>query len=194
MSATMLIIYCATEVEGLLDKYRSEYDIREAEYYFPYEYYQAYLNRPEVLTAIGAFTNYSENSRTVTDTFDATGDDARSNGAVDDVRSLVDDGIYVLHYAGDADYICNWLGGEKVSEVVGAPGFDEAGYVNISTSDSIVHGQVKQSENYAFARIYEAGHSVGTSTYNVTMKVVLTGGKGGFLPTSGVARDAQASD
>ena len=35
-----------------------------------------------------------------------------------------------------------------------------AGYTNISTSDGIVHGQVKQNENFAFARIYYSGHEV----------------------------------
>lgn len=32
--------------------------------------------------------------------------------------------------------------------------------MNISTTDAIVHGQVKQSSNFAFARIYESGHEV----------------------------------
>ena len=48
-------------------------------------------------------------------------------------------------YTGDADYNCNWLGGEVVSEMIGAPGFSSAGYANITTSDGVVHGQVKQS-------------------------------------------------
>jgi hypothetical protein len=39
-------------------------------------------------------------------------------------------------------------------------GMSSAGYENISTSDDIVHGVVKQSDNFAFARIYEAGHEV----------------------------------
>lgn len=35
-----------------------------------------------------------------------------------------------------------------------------AGYTNISTSDHIVNGQVKQSSNYAYARIYYSGHEI----------------------------------
>jgi len=76
------------------------------------------------------------------------------------VTGLVKKGIYVVQYAGDADYNCNWLGGEVVSERVSAPGFTRAGYQNISTSDAVVHGQVKQSANFAFARIYDSGHEV----------------------------------
>lgn len=76
------------------------------------------------------------------------------------MRSLISQGIYVIMFAGDADYNCNWLGNERISQMISAPGFGDAGYTNISTSDNIVHGQVKQSENFAFARIYESGHEV----------------------------------
>ena len=86
----------------------------------------------------------------------------------------------VMMYTGDADYNCiarpivchislrkvnnanqwtgNWLGGEVVSNEVGQPGFNCSGYTNISTSDGIVHGQVKQSGAFSFVRIYESGH------------------------------------
>lgn len=43
---------------------------------------------------------------------------------------------------------------------IGAAGYDRAGFVNISTSDGIVHGQVRQSGLFSFVRIYEAGHKV----------------------------------
>ena len=59
-----------------------------------------------------------------------------------------------------ADYNCNWLGGQAVSLEVNQPGFDKAGYVNVTTSDGIVHGQVKQSGAFSFVRIYDAGHEV----------------------------------
>ena len=52
------------------------------------------------------------------------------------------------------------LGGQAVSLEVNQPGFDKAGYVNVSTSDGIVHGQVKQSGAFSFVRIYESGHEV----------------------------------
>ncbi len=59
-----------------------------------------------------------------------------------------------------SDYVCNWIGGQVVAEEIAAPGFDKAGFANISTSDNIVHGQVKQSGLFSFVRIYEAGHEV----------------------------------
>lgn len=47
-----------------------------------------------------------------------------------------------------------------VSHEVGAPNFEQAGYVNVTTSDGIVHGQVKQAGAFSFLRIYESGHEV----------------------------------
>lgn len=58
------------------------------------------------------------------------------------------------------DYNCNWLGGQEVAKLINATGYTEAGFVNISTSDKVVHGQVRQSDKFAFLRIYESGHEV----------------------------------
>lgn len=62
--------------------------------------------------------------------------------------------------ANDSDYNCNWLGGQVVAEEINAPGYKDAGFVNITTSDGVVHGQVRQSGLYSFVRIYESGHEV----------------------------------
>lgn len=40
-------------------------------------------------------------------------------------------------------------------DLIAAPGMSTAGYANISSSDEITHGQVKQAANFAYARIYE---------------------------------------
>lgn len=55
---------------------------------------------------------------------------------------------------------CNWLGGQAVAEKINATNFASAGFTNITTSDAIVHGQVKQSSNFAFVRVYYSGHEV----------------------------------
>jgi len=127
---------------------------------FPESYFEVYLNTPEVQIAIGAFTNYSSYSSTVGGAFGATGDDGRESCTVEDVQLLLRQGVHVIAYAGDADYNCNWLGGEAVADEVNAFGYANAGYVNITTSDGMVHGQVKQAGSFAFVRIYESGHEV----------------------------------
>jgi hypothetical protein len=84
---------------------RDEYDIRELQPDpFPYSFYIQYLNTPEVQKAIGAYQNYSESSSTVGNAFSVTGDDNREIGTVEVLKKLLDQGIYVLLYAGDADY------------------------------------------------------------------------------------------
>lgn len=155
--------YCADNVESIYDEVlnRDEYDIRELDPDpFPPEFYVAYLNTPTVQSAIGAFQNFTEYSAAVGNAFSTTGDDGREDGTVADLRELLEQDITVMMYTGDADYNCNWLGGEVVSNEVGQPGFDCSGYTNISTSDGTVHGQVKQSGAFSFVRIYESGHEV----------------------------------
>lgn len=156
--------FCYNNVESLLGRYaqRSEYDIRElVPDPFPYGYWREYLNSAKIQQALGAFVNYTgDGGSTVGAAFGNTGDDDRESGTVAASRFLADEGVYTVHFAGDADYICNWLGVEAIVDDIDAPGYESAGFVNISSSDNIVHGQVKQSDNVAFVRIYESGHEV----------------------------------
>jgi carboxypeptidase C (cathepsin A) len=156
--------FCYNNVESLLGTYaqRSEYDIRElVPDPFPYGYWKEYLNSAKIQQALGAFVNYTgDGGSTVGSAFANTGDDDRESSTVAASRFLADEGVYTVHFAGDADYVCNWLGVEAIVADIDAPGFHSAGFVNISTSDSLVHGQVKQSDNVAFVRIYESGHEV----------------------------------
>ena len=65
-------------------------------------------------------------------------------------------------YHGDADYICNWFGGQAVSlnlEYAHAAEFRAAGYAPFVV-DGTEYGEVRQYGNYSFMRIYEAGHEV----------------------------------
>ncbi|KUL88856.1 hypothetical protein ZTR_03570 [Talaromyces verruculosus] len=155
--------FCANHVENIYDIYlgRDEYDFRElTPDPFPYEFYVDYLNTPEVQAAIGAYVNFTEGSESVGNAFATTGDDGRIANTVEDVGKLLSQGVSVVMYAGDADYNCNWLGGQEVASMVDAPGYNNAGYVNITTDDGLVHGQVRQAGKFAFVRIYESGHEV----------------------------------
>ena len=155
--------FCFQQVENLYDIYlgRDEYDYRYLmPNPFPPSYYVDYLNTPHVQAAIGAYVNYTESSTTVGNAFGSTGDDDREIGTVEAVQRLLSQNISVTMYFGDADYNCNWLGGQVVADHVNASGYAGAGFTNISTSDGVVHGQVKQSGKFAFVRIYESGHLV----------------------------------
>ncbi|KAG8160018.1 hypothetical protein KVR01_010655 [Diaporthe batatas] len=155
--------FCASEVEFLLDTFsgRDEYDIRQLQPDpFPPTFYLDYLNSGAFQSAIGAFVNFTESSSVVSNAFDSTGDDDRNDGTVEAMSTLISKNVTVVMFFGDADYNCNWLGGEVVAENINAPGWSSAGFVNVSTSDNIVHGQVKQSGAFSFVRIYESGHEV----------------------------------
>ncbi|KAI9927429.1 hypothetical protein MW887_003042 [Aspergillus wentii] len=155
--------FCANHVESIYDEYtgRDEYDFRElTPDPFPYGFYVDYLNRASVQAAIGAYVNFTESNNAVSQAFSATGDDGRRMRTTEDVAQLLKQGVTVAMYAGDADYNCNWLGGEAVSLKVGAPHFRSAGYTNITTSDGVVHGQVRQAGRFSFVRVYESGHEV----------------------------------
>ncbi|KAL9025577.1 MAG: hypothetical protein Q9196_005628 [Gyalolechia fulgens] len=155
--------FCANLVEAVYDNVlgRDEYDVRElTPDPFPYSFYVDYLNTPKVQAAIGAYVNFSESSNAVGTAFGGTGDDDRESGTVEDLRKLLQQNVTVMLYFGDADYNCNWLGGEVVAAEVGQAGYNTAGYTDIQTSDRIAHGQVKQSGGFSFVRIYESGHEV----------------------------------
>ncbi|KAK1007076.1 hypothetical protein LTS01_002768 [Friedmanniomyces endolithicus] len=160
--------FCYNNGESVYDTVtgRDEYDIRElAPDPFPYTNFVAYLNTPKVQKAIGAYTNFSYSvtnlgAGTTSTAFGTTGDDARELGIIAAARKLLQQGVSILQYAGDADYNCNWLGGEAIASEINAPGWLSAGYQNLSTPDGIVHGVVKQAGNFSFVRVYDAGHSV----------------------------------
>lgn len=155
--------FCYNQVEYPYDVVtgRDEYDVRYlTPDPFPPTFYVDYLNTPAVQQAIGAYVNYTESSSAVGAAFASTGDDARIFTSVNDMSLLLSQNVSVTMYFGDADYVCNWIGGEAVSYNVGASGYSDAGFTNISTSDGVVHGQVKQAGTFSFVRIYESGHEV----------------------------------
>jgi carboxypeptidase C (cathepsin A) len=145
--------------------------------------YQEYLNNETVLESIGARVNYTESNPYVQQGFISTGDTMRG-GQLDDLAYLLSGGVRVALMYGDADFICNWLGGQAISLEVaqlvrplpspgppGSPGhppapglnpyataFPAAGYADIVVNSSYVGGAVRQFGNLSFSRIYDAGH------------------------------------
>ncbi|KAH9821416.1 carboxypeptidase S1 homolog-like protein A, partial [Teratosphaeria destructans] len=131
--------------------------------------YQEYLNNASVLQAVGAQVNYTESTPYVQAAFISTGDTIR--GGLPSIRVAL---IY-----GDADFICNWFGGEAVSLAIAqatanlttasdvavspslyATAFPAAGYADIVVNSTYVGGAVRQYGNLSFSRIYDAGHFV----------------------------------
>jgi hypothetical protein len=69
---------------------------------FPYDYFVQYLNTPDVQKAIGAYQNFSTSSQTVSSAFGNTGDDDRESGTIEACQKLLEAGVQVMLYYGDA--------------------------------------------------------------------------------------------
>ncbi|KAF2452565.1 Alpha/Beta hydrolase protein [Lineolata rhizophorae] len=158
---------CLTLQAITSDRRISPYDIRKNLYMdFPPKGYLEYLNDGQVQKAIGARVNYTESSQTVFDAFQATGDQARSS-QIRALYNLLSSDIRIALIYGDADFICNWRGGEAVSLALAQydespyrTGFPSAGYADIIVNSSYVGGAVRQFGNLSFSRIYNSGHFV----------------------------------
>lgn len=71
--------------------------------------------------------------------------------------------IPVLVYAGDADFICNWLGNLAWTEALEWPGqkdYKKAEMKTLKNDLGDKSGFIKSSGNFTFARIHAAGHMV----------------------------------
>lgn len=145
---------------------RSFYDIRQKDPSpFPSSAYIEYLNTAQVQKSIGTPVNYTESSAAVFQAYQLTGDYVRDT-QLPALTRLLERGIRVALLHGDADYICNWLGGEAISLAIAASvpayaaRFPMSGYADIVVNSSYVGGAVRQFGNLSFARIYDSGHLI----------------------------------
>ena len=80
----------------------------------------------------------------------------------DKVAYLLNNGVNILVYSGDKDFICNWRGGEAWTKAVNwthGEEFANASYVEWKEGAN-KYGEMKQVENFVFLKVYDAGHMV----------------------------------
>ncbi|KAI4958711.1 hypothetical protein J4E86_004316 [Alternaria arbusti] len=154
---------CRDNVESPYYYYsgRGVYDIRHTyEDPTPPSNYGDYLNLAEIQDALGVTLNYS-GSNGIYYAFQNTGDFIYPNFRLD-LEYLLSQDVHVSLAYGDADYICNWFGGEAISlamEYTHSDEFRAAGYAPMLV-DGTEYGEVRQYGNFSFARVYEAGHEI----------------------------------
>ena len=155
---------CRDNVESPYYYYsgRGVYDIRH-----PYtdpttpNFFIEYLNQGYVQEAIGVSTNYTDANNDVYFQFQHTGDFVYPNFLAD-LEHILASGVRVSLYYGDADYICNWFGGQAISlalKYANTKEFAKAGYEPL-TYGGVEYGEVREYGNFSFARVYESGHEV----------------------------------
>ncbi|KAF2196786.1 peptidase S10, serine carboxypeptidase [Delitschia confertaspora ATCC 74209] len=157
--------FCRTYVEGLYYDYanRGVYDIRHPyDDPTPPDYFIRFLNMEETQEKLGVNINYtSTNSRYVSQGFSSTGDFVWPN-FIEDLEEILEYGVRVALIYGDADYICNWFGGEAVSLALNythSTEFRAAGYTPFLVNGT-EYGEVREYGNFSFTRVYEAGHEI----------------------------------
>lgn len=123
-----------------------------------------YLNKPEVMKALGVeVSSYDSCNFDINRNFLFQGDWMQPFHRL--VPSILEK-IPVLVYAGDADFICNWLGNKAWAEALEWPGhanFSAAQMSDLKLAGSKSGrkiGQVKSEGNFTFMRLFGGGHMV----------------------------------
>jgi len=128
---------------------------------FPEPWLRGFLNQNWVQAALGVPVNYTASSMSVGMAFNNAGDTGRTQ-ALSHIAKLLEKGVKVALVHGDRDFVCNWIGGEAASLLVNYTGSDDfasAGYSPIfSGSNMALGGFVRQSGNFSFSRVFQAGH------------------------------------
>jgi cathepsin A (carboxypeptidase C) len=148
---------------------RSPYDIRKpcvGDFcYAEMDLVPAYLNRSEVMQALGAeVKSFANSNEQVKQNFVLSGDWMLPIVRV--VPGLLEDGIKILIYAGDADFICNWMGNKAWTIKMPWSGHEEFSHADDTAwySERLGKqaGELRKTEDgaFAFLRVFGAGHMV----------------------------------
>ncbi|EPS38585.1 hypothetical protein H072_7670 [Dactylellina haptotyla CBS 200.50] len=130
-----------------------------------------YLKSARVKRAIGAEGNFHGwNNPAITLAFYRSGDVGMP---IQRVMPHVLSKIPVLVYAGDSDYICNWLGIKDWTEAV--PWSGKAKYNKVRLTPWVVNGktvgQKKSANGLTFIRMYNSGHGTNVDQPALTLEL-----------------------
>jgi carboxypeptidase C (cathepsin A) len=159
---------------------RNPYDIREpcssgqTVGCYDFRYIHAFLNAPDVMTILHVNTarvsQWQECNTEINRRFSK--DWMQSYAAY--VPPLLERGLRVLVYAGDADLMCNWKGNEAWTVALDWSGTRR--YAMAHDRPMLLHGKPvgmsRQYQNLAFVRIFDAGHLVPMDQPEVALAMV----------------------
>jgi cathepsin A (carboxypeptidase C) len=161
-------IYCNNALIGAYQRSgQNVYDVRKPcgdnpLCYNELDWISKYLNRKDVMDALGVeVSKYDSCNFDINRNFLFAGDWMQPFHRL--VPGILKE-IPVLIYAGDADFICNWLGNLAWTNKLEWPG--QAKYAKTElkdlklAADGSKIGQVKSSGNFTFIRLHAGGHMV----------------------------------
>ncbi|KAI9760458.1 MAG: hypothetical protein M4579_001652 [Chaenotheca gracillima] len=162
-------IYCNNAMMGPYQRTgQNVYDVRgkcEDEGNLCYKdmgYISTYLNKKEVQEELGVeVSGYDSCNFDINRNFLFAGDWMQPFHRL--VPGILEQ-IPVLIYAGDADFICNWLGNHAWTEALEWPGKkafnkEKLADLELSSKDSTI-GTYKSSGNFTFVKLHAGGHMV----------------------------------
>jgi len=161
-------IYCNNALIGAYQRTgRNPYDVRVdckggSLCYDELDWIQKYLNQKDVMEALGAeVSSYDSCNFDINRNFNFAGDWMQPFHRL--VPGILAE-IPVLIYAGDADFICNWLGNLAWTDALEWPGQKDYAKTALKpfklSDDGSKVGAVKSSGNFTFIQIHAAGHMV----------------------------------
>jgi carboxypeptidase C (cathepsin A) len=133
----------------------------------PYSEIVKYLNRADVQATLGTeVSTYESCSDAMGWEFSKAGDLMRGDSTY--LGALLDRGVRVLLFAGDYDFICNWIGNDAWARGVewsGQEEFSAQPLVEWAVDGKRV-GKTRSARRFTFATVEGAGHMVRYRFFN----------------------------
>ena len=159
-------VYCNSRIIGPFQRTgRNPYDVRrkcEGDTGLCYDILGAietYLNRRDVMKQLGVEVDrYQSCNMNINQGFFQAGDWMRPYHR--ELPPLLAEGVRVLNYAGDADFICNWYGNKAWSldlDWIGKQALNKAKDEPWKVGKRVA-GEVRTAFGFTFLRVMEAGH------------------------------------
>jgi len=119
---------------------------------------QHFLSNPDVMKKLGVTTMWSACNFEVNGMFS---NDWMKNFQLQ-LPDMLNDGIRVLIYAGDRDFICNWIGNKAWTLAMPWAGHDDfnAAMDQPWNVDGSPAGLLRTAKNFTFLQVFNAGHMV----------------------------------
>lgn len=93
------------------------------------------------------------------------------------VADLINDDVPVLIYAGDVDFICNYMGNKAWTLALDWKGKDE--FNAAEDHDWKGAGLARTTETFTFLQVYDAGHMVPSDQPSVSLDMITQFMEGG---------------